>query len=69
LVRAECAFDACDMRLYAASARRQRGRLTGGARGRELVDSADALMRDEDIEEPTRWAAMLAPGFDRVALE
>ena len=69
LVRAECAFDACDMRLYAASARRQRGRLTGGARGRELVESADARMRDEDIEEPARWAAMLAPGFDRVALE
>ena len=65
LVRAECAFDACDMRLYAASARRQRGRLTGGAQGLELVRTADARMADEDIEEPGRWAAMLAPGFRR----
>ncbi len=63
LSRAEKRFTMSDMHLYAASARRRRGELMGGEDGRFLRESADFRMRAEQIENPERWAAMLAPGF------
>ncbi len=56
-------FDAAGMRMYAAAARRQRGRLLGGDEGRELIRLADDFMTAEGVREPDRIAHMLAPGF------
>jgi hypothetical protein len=57
-------FDAADMALHAAAARRQLGRLQGGEQGDRLIRDADALMAEETVKNPERMAAMLAPGFD-----
>jgi len=62
LSRAEAGFAAADMHLYAASARRHRGRVMGGEDGRYLVESADRRFREEDVAHPGRFANMLAPG-------
>ncbi len=63
LATAEGGLEAADMRMYAAAARRQRGRLLGGAEGEKLVQQADALMKAEGVREPARIAAVLVPGF------
>jgi hypothetical protein len=63
----EQGFAAADMAVYAAAARRQRGRLLSGTEGRRLVEDADACMTSQDIREPARIAAMLAPGFAEYA--
>ena len=63
LTSAATDFDAADMRMYAAAARRQLGRVRGGDEGAKLVDAADVLMRAEAIVRPDRFASMLAPGF------
>jgi hypothetical protein len=63
LARAVEAFEAIDLGLQAAAARRRLGELTGGARGRGLVEQADAWMRDQQIRNPARMTALLAPGF------
>ncbi len=57
-------FDAADMVLYAAAARRHLGRMAGGEPGQNLVRDADALFARETVKNPERMAAMLAPGFD-----
>jgi hypothetical protein len=54
-------YDAAGMALYAAVARRRRGVLVGGDEGRALVAAADAWMRGQNIVNPARMAAMLAP--------
>ena len=59
---AEKGFDAADMALHAAVARRRRGELVGGDEGRALVAEADAWMAGQGIKNPARFAAMLAPG-------
>lgn len=56
-------FDAVDMPLHAAAARRHRGRLMGGEEGSRLIRDADSLMEGEAVKNPERMAAMLAPGF------
>jgi hypothetical protein len=58
-------FEAVDMALYAAAARRCLGKLVGGDEGRELVRSAEAWMTSESIKSPSHMTAMLAPGFER----
>src|SRR6185436_6033722 len=45
LARAPDLFDAADMKLWAAVARRSLGALTGGDEGAALVARADAFMR------------------------
>jgi serine/threonine protein kinase len=55
-------FAVTDMALYAAVSRRCLGIILGGGKGKALVDSADAWMRDQKIENPADFAAMLAPG-------
>jgi eukaryotic-like serine/threonine-protein kinase len=56
-------FEAADMALYAAVARRRHGQLLGRDEGRALVEAADAWMRGQRIANPAHWTAMLAPGF------
>jgi hypothetical protein len=66
LKAAEAGFEAADMALYAAAARRRRGQLTRGKEGQSLVDAADLWMAGQNIRNPERMAAMLAPGgWDR----
>jgi eukaryotic-like serine/threonine-protein kinase len=55
-------FEAADMSLYAAAARRCRGMVVGGEEGARLAAEADAWMRGESIRNPERMTAMLAPG-------
>ena len=56
-------FDACDMALHAAVARRHLGAGAGGASGRALVAASDARILREGVQRPDRWASMIAPGF------
>ncbi|MCA9716411.1 MAG: AAA family ATPase [Myxococcales bacterium] len=56
-------FDAADMRLHAACARRRRGQLIGGEPGQQLVDAADMFMARLGVRRPERWANIYAPGF------
>jgi hypothetical protein len=57
-------FDAAGMSLFAAAARRHRGRLLGGDAGRDAVIAADTWMRARGVAEPGRIAAMLLSGLD-----
>ena len=65
LQRAEHGFQALDMALHTAVARRQRGRLSGGLEGEALIRAADDWMGSQGIRNPGRMAEMLAPGLDR----
>ena len=56
-------FDAADMRLYAAVARRRLGTLVGGDRGRALERDVEAWMAAEDIRNPAAITRLIAPGF------
>lgn len=58
---AESGFDAADMALYAAAARRRLGDLIGGDDGRRLIETADAWMSSQNVRNPARMTAMLAP--------
>ena len=63
LEAAEGHLERSDMGLYLWAARRQRGVLTGGDAGRELIDAADGHWAAEGIASPERFAAMLIPGL------
>ncbi len=63
LSRAADDFDAADMGLYAAAARRRLGAIVGGDYGQQLIVGADAWMLDQKIINPTFMTRMLAPGF------
>jgi len=62
LSAAEIGFQAADMSLYAAAARRRKGQLVAGDEGRKLIAGADAWMAGQQIQNPERMTAMLAPG-------
>src|SRR6185437_1264056 len=53
--------DAVEMRLHAAAARRQLGRLVGGEGGQVLVKEAEETMRSRGVRNPERYAGMLLP--------
>jgi hypothetical protein len=55
-------LDALDMALYAACARRNRGRLLGGDAGAAEITAQDQWMRSQGIVQPASMAAMLVPG-------
>ena len=51
------------MALHAAAADRRMGQLQGGAEGASLIAAADVVFAAQNIQNPARWAGMLAPGF------
>jgi hypothetical protein len=51
-------FEQCDMKIYAASARRRLGEWTGGERGREWISAADRFLQSEKIPDPRAAARM-----------
>jgi serine/threonine protein kinase len=55
-------FDAADMPLYAAAARRVLGRLLGGDTGRALVARGDQWMASQGIRNPDRMTNLFCPG-------
>jgi hypothetical protein len=62
---AETSLRAAGLALFAESAKRRRGQLVGGLAGDELVSQSEIWMTGQGIRNPTRMAAMCAPGFDR----
>jgi serine/threonine protein kinase/tetratricopeptide (TPR) repeat protein len=56
-------FDASDMKLYAATARRRLGEILGGDGGGELITQADDWMSRQEIKNPAAVANLMAPGF------
>jgi hypothetical protein len=65
LDHAVTALDALDLRLVAAAARYQLGRLRGNAEGREQVTMAEQWMSAQGIHHPERIAHIFAAGFRR----
>jgi serine/threonine protein kinase/tetratricopeptide (TPR) repeat protein len=63
LTEAVPGFDAGDLVLFAAAAKRRLGELKGGDEGRAIVAEADAWMTSRSIKNPSRMAACYAPGF------
>ena len=57
-------FDAREMALYSAAAKRRLGELLGGQRGEELIATGTEFMTQQGIVRPDRMTRMLAPGFD-----
>jgi len=60
-------FEAADMALYAATARRRLGEIVGGDRGAELISHADDWMSKQQIKNPAAVANLMAPGFNEPA--
>jgi serine/threonine protein kinase/tetratricopeptide (TPR) repeat protein len=56
-------FEASDMRLYVATARRRLGEIIGGDGGAELIKQADDWMNKQEIKNPAAVANLMAPGF------
>jgi serine/threonine protein kinase/tetratricopeptide (TPR) repeat protein len=56
-------FEASDMSLYAAAARRRLGETLGGDQGRELIKKAGNWMSRQQIRNPEAFTNLLAPGF------
>jgi serine/threonine protein kinase len=63
LTRARVGFERAGMAIHAEVCRRREGELRGGDDGKTLVAAADRAMLAQRIHDPTRFAAMLAPGF------
>jgi eukaryotic-like serine/threonine-protein kinase len=56
-------FEAADMALYAAAARRRLGELLNGDEGRQLIDESEAWMAKQQIKNPAAVSNLMAPGF------
>ena len=56
-------FEAADMALYAAAARRRLGELRGGDEGRELIRQSEEWMSKQQIKNPVAVTNLMAPGF------
>jgi tetratricopeptide (TPR) repeat protein len=64
LEHAEASYASANMMLFGAVAAARRGAIVGGERGSALVRSADVAMAAQQIRNPARMMALLAPGFD-----
>ncbi len=62
-------FEASDMKLYAATARRRLGEIRGGDLGLELVNQADDWMSRQQIKNPSAVANLMAPGFSEPPMQ
>lgn len=56
-------FEATDMALYAAAARRRLGELLAGDEGRQLINDSEAWMTKQQIKNPAAVSNLMAPGF------
>jgi len=56
-------FEAAQMVVYAACARRRKGECVGGLAGAAMIAEADRTMVDHAIARPRQWTAIYAPGF------
>jgi hypothetical protein len=56
-------FEASDMALYAAAARRRLGEIQGGDRGSMLIKQAGDWMGRQQIKNPVAVTNLMAPGF------
>ncbi len=56
-------FEAADMALYAAAARRRLGELRGGDEGRELIAQSEEWMSKQQIKNSVAVTNLMAPGF------
>jgi hypothetical protein len=63
LEAAVVSLDAAGLLLFAAAARRRWGELLGGGHGRDLVAQANALMAEQNVQNPDRMTACFTPGF------
>jgi serine/threonine protein kinase/tetratricopeptide (TPR) repeat protein len=63
LEKAVADFDASDMAMLAAAARRRLGELTGGESGRSLIQESERAMRAEGVHDPGRLTDIFANGF------
>ena len=59
---AEEGFERQGMALHVAACRRRRGETMGGDVGRAHIEAADAWMRSQQVKDPARLTAMIAPG-------
>ncbi len=57
------AFERAEMAAYVAATRAALGSLLGGDEGSALVAEAAGALHAQNVADPTRWFAMLAPGF------
>ena len=67
LTEAVACFEAVDMRLCAAAARRRLGEFLGGTRGQEEIDRADRWMTEEKIKNPAGIVSMILPPWPRTS--
>jgi hypothetical protein len=58
---AERTFDALNMPLHTAAARRRQGELLGGDGGTKLIDESDAKLAELGVRAPERFARFLVP--------
>ena len=56
-------FEALEMTLHAAAARRRLGALLGGVPGNQFIARADRWMQEQTIRDPARMTTVYAPGF------
>jgi hypothetical protein len=56
-------FEAADMALYAAAARRRLGELLSGEEGRQLINDSEAWMTKQQIKNSVAVSNLMAPGF------
>jgi uncharacterized protein YeeX (DUF496 family) len=59
-------FDCQGLGLWAQFARRRLGEITGGDRGRQLLDAHHLWVVEHGVENPEAMAGVNAPGFDRL---
>lgn len=60
--RAANGYSLAEMEIHTAVARRRLGELSGGERGRELIEEGNARLTAQGIKNPDAIARMIAPG-------
>jgi hypothetical protein len=60
---AAACFEAVDMHLCAAAARRRLGECVGGSRGQKEINRADRWMSDQKIKNPRKLASMIVTSW------